>query len=113
MRMKRVLEKHEISTTLKKKALGGIISKSAPAQIRDFVLEDVNRIGQTVEFKFLVNGWIDGYIKGRFCHSYCSRYFLTMYKAKTFRPKVIVKSVKPRANATSVSGLSNSKSPVS
>jgi phosphate transport system permease protein len=60
------LEKHEISTTLKKKALGGIISKSAPAQIRDFVLEDVNRIGQTVEFKFLVNGWIDGYIKGRY-----------------------------------------------
>jgi phosphate transport system permease protein len=64
--MKRVLEKHEISTTLKKKALGGIISKSAPAQIRDFVLEDVNRIGQTVDFKFLVNGWIDGYIKGRY-----------------------------------------------
>ena len=64
--MKRVLEKHEISMTLKKKALGGIISKSAPAQIRDFVLEDVNRIGQTVEFKFLVNGWIDGYIKGRY-----------------------------------------------
>ena len=64
--MKKVLEKHEISTSLKKKALGGIISKSAPAQIRDFVLEDVNRIGQTVEFKFLVNGWIDGYIKGRY-----------------------------------------------
>ncbi|GIR85804.1 MAG: hypothetical protein CM15mP85_24280 [Rhodobacterales bacterium] len=46
--------------------MGGIISKSAPSQIRDFVLEDVNRIGQTVEFKFLVNGWIDGYIKGRY-----------------------------------------------
>ena len=64
--MKKVLEKHEIRTSLKKKALGGIISKSAPSQIRDFVLEDVNRIGQTVEFKFLVNGWIDGYIKGRY-----------------------------------------------
>ena len=64
--MKKVLEKHEISTSLKKKALGGIISKSAPSQIRNFVLEDVNRIGQTVEFKFLVNGWIDGYIKGRY-----------------------------------------------
>ena len=64
--MKKVLEKHEISTSLKKKALGGIISKSAPSQIRDFVLEDVNRIGQTVEFKFLVNGWSDGYIKGRY-----------------------------------------------
>ena len=46
--------------------MGGIISKSAPSQIRDFVLEDVNRIGQTVVFKFLVNGWIDGYIKGRY-----------------------------------------------
>ena len=64
--LKKVLEKNEISTSLKKKALGGIISKSAPSQIRDFVLEDVNRIGQTVEFKFLVNGWIDGYIKGRY-----------------------------------------------
>ena len=64
--LKKVLEKHEINTSLKKKALGGIISKSAPSQIRDFVLEDVNRIGQTVEFKFLVNGWIDGYIKGRY-----------------------------------------------
>ena len=64
--LKKILEKHEISTSLKKKALGGIISKSAPSQIRDFVLEDVNRIGQTVEFKFLVNGWIDGYIKGRY-----------------------------------------------
>ena len=64
--LKKVLEKHEISTSLKKKALGGIISKSAPSQIRDFVLEDVNRIGQTVEFKFLVNGWIDGYMKGRY-----------------------------------------------
>ena len=64
--LKKVLAKHEISTSLKKKALGGIISKSAPSQIRDFVLEDVNRIGQTVEFKFLVNGWIDGYIKGRY-----------------------------------------------
>ena len=64
--MKQALEKHEISTSLKKKALGGIISKSAPSQIRDFVLEDVNRIGQTVVFKFLVNGWIDGYIKGRY-----------------------------------------------
>ena len=64
--LKKVLEKHEISTSLKKKALGGMISKSAPSQIRDFVLEDVNRIGQTVEFKFLVNGWIDGYIKGRY-----------------------------------------------
>ncbi len=64
--LKKVLEKHEINTSLKKKALGGIISKSAPSQIRDFVLEDVNRIGQTVKFKFLVNGWIDGYIKGRY-----------------------------------------------
>ena len=64
--LKKVLEKHEINTSLKKKALGGILSKSAPSQIRDFVLEDVNRIGQTVEFKFLVNGWIDGYIKGRY-----------------------------------------------
>ncbi|NCX87279.1 MAG: DUF3333 domain-containing protein, partial [Rhodobacteraceae bacterium] len=61
-----LLEKNGIETSLKKKELSGIISKSAPSQLREYVLADVSRIGQTIEFKFLTNGWIDGYLKGRY-----------------------------------------------
>ena len=60
------LEKNGIETSLKKKELSGIISKSAPSQLREYVLADVSRIGQTIEFRFLANGWIDGYLKGRY-----------------------------------------------
>lgn len=60
------MEDNGIISSLKKKELSGIISKSAPAQIREYVLSDVSRIGQTVEFRFLTNGWIDGYLKGRY-----------------------------------------------
>ena len=60
------MEDNGIDSSLKKKELSGIISKSAPAQIREYVLSDVSRIGQTVEFRFLTNGWIDGYLKGRY-----------------------------------------------
>lgn len=60
------MEDNGIASSLKKKELSGIISKSAPAQIREYVLSDVSRIGQTVEFRFLTNGWIDGYLKGRY-----------------------------------------------
>ena len=60
------LEKNGIETSLKKKELSGIISKSAPSQLREYVLADVSSIGQTVEFRFLANGWIDGYLKGRY-----------------------------------------------
>ena len=52
-------------TDLKSKSMSSLLSKSAPAQMRDFVLEDVSRIGQTVEFTFLANSRIDGYLKGR------------------------------------------------
>ena len=60
------LEKNGIETSLKKKELSGIISKSAPSQLREYVLADVLSIGQTIEFRFLANGWIDGYLKGRY-----------------------------------------------
>lgn len=42
-----------------------MISKEAPAQIRDRVLANPDLIGQTVTFRILANGRIDGYIKGR------------------------------------------------
>ena len=42
-----------------------LISKEAAAQLRNFVLNAPDIVGQTVEFKFLASGRIDGYYKGR------------------------------------------------
>jgi phosphate transport system permease protein len=64
--MQNALKENGIETDLKKKALSGMISKSAAAQMREYVLADPSVIGTTVEFRFLTNGWIDGYIKGRY-----------------------------------------------
>ncbi|NNK66820.1 MAG: phosphate ABC transporter permease PstA, partial [Rhodobacteraceae bacterium] len=50
---------------LSAKEAGAIISKEAPAQLRDFVLANTGTVGTTVAFKFLANGRIDGYMKGR------------------------------------------------
>ncbi|MGO4914876.1 phosphate ABC transporter permease PstA [Pseudogemmobacter sp. W21_MBD1_M6] len=52
-------------SNLGKKDLGAIISKDAPAQLRDFVLANPDIIGTTRDFEFLANGRIDGYLKGR------------------------------------------------
>ena len=54
-----------IETGLKSKAMAGILSKSAAAEMRDLVLSDVSQIGQTVEFRFLASSRVDGYLKGR------------------------------------------------
>ena len=64
--MQAKLSENGIETDLKKKALSGMISKSAAAQMRDYVLADPSVTGTTVEFRFLTNGWIDGYLKGRY-----------------------------------------------
>lgn len=64
--MQNALKENGIETDLKKKALSGMISKSAAAQMRKYVLADPSVIGTTVEFRFLTNGWIDGYLKGRY-----------------------------------------------
>jgi phosphate transport system permease protein len=50
---------------LSAKDAGGITSKDAPAQLRDFVLANPEVIGTTQTFEFLANGRIDGYFKGR------------------------------------------------
>ena len=64
--MQNALKENGIESDLKKKALSGMISKSAAAQMRKYVLADPSVIGTTVEFRFLTNGWIDGYLKGRY-----------------------------------------------
>ncbi|MBO9453913.1 phosphate ABC transporter permease PstA [Paracoccus sp. R12_1] len=45
--------------------IGDMLSKEAPAQLRDRVLSDPDMLGESVEFWALANGRIDGYIKGR------------------------------------------------
>ncbi|WP_424967408.1 MULTISPECIES: phosphate ABC transporter permease PstA [unclassified Dinoroseobacter] len=50
---------------LSAKQAGGIISKDAPAQLRNFVLANPEAVGTTQTFELLANGRIDGYLKGR------------------------------------------------
>ncbi len=47
------------------KDVADMISKEAPAQIRNMVLANPALIGQTVDMTILANGRIDGYFKGR------------------------------------------------
>lgn len=42
-----------------------LISKEAPAELRRFVLNNPDQIGETVSFDLLASGRIDGYYKGR------------------------------------------------
>ena len=62
----RSLEENGISIEgLSAKDAGEIISKEAPAQLRNFVLANPQTLDTTREFTFLANGRIDGYYKGR------------------------------------------------
>jgi phosphate transport system permease protein len=56
---------HGIETAIKPKEMAGILSKSAAADLRDFVIANPDRIGGTATFRFLANSRIDGYLKGR------------------------------------------------
>ncbi len=49
----------------KPKEMRALVSASAPAQLRDYVLNDPSVIGSTVEFKVLNSSRVDGYMKGR------------------------------------------------
>ncbi|WP_457645394.1 phosphate ABC transporter permease PstA [Profundibacter sp.] len=62
------LEAMGIETPLKKKQIGALVSKAAPAKLRDFVLANPDVIGTTQRFEFLASGRIDGYMKGRVTH---------------------------------------------
>ncbi len=44
---------------------GALISKEAPAQLRNYVLANPEVVGTTVTFNLLASGRIDGYYKGR------------------------------------------------
>jgi len=48
-----------------KKDITGLLSKEAPAKLRDMVLADPALIGRTIRFETFATGRIDGYFKGR------------------------------------------------
>jgi phosphate transport system permease protein len=54
-----------LQTGLKSKQMAGLLSKSAVAQLRAFVLANPEQIGKTVEFRLLAQSRVDGYLKGR------------------------------------------------
>lgn len=56
---------HGIETALKPKDQSALLSKSAAADLRDYVLANPDQIGQTIPFTFLANSRVDGYLKGR------------------------------------------------
>ncbi|WP_372573938.1 phosphate ABC transporter permease PstA [Ruegeria jejuensis] len=59
------VEKLGIKTDLSAKDQAAILSKSAAAQLRDYVIANPDKIGETVQFRFLANSRVDGYMKGR------------------------------------------------
>lgn len=59
------IETAGIESDLKAKAMAGILSKDAAAQLRDHVLANPGLIGGDAEFEFLTNSRVDGYLKGR------------------------------------------------
>ncbi|WP_425090316.1 phosphate ABC transporter permease PstA [Tropicimonas sp. S265A] len=62
---RKMAERGIVIEGLSAKDAGAIISKDAPAQLRDFVLANPQVVGTTQTFEFLANGRIDGYYKGR------------------------------------------------
>jgi len=54
-----------IDTGLKPKQMAGILSKSAAAQLRNYVLANPDKIGETISFTFLAQSRVDGYLKKR------------------------------------------------
>lgn len=59
------VEELGFKTPLKPKAMAGILSKDSAATLRNYVLANPNMIGETVEFEFLAQSRVDGYLKGR------------------------------------------------
>ena len=54
-----------METEIEDKNLAKILSDSAAAQIRDYVVANPDQIGGTVEFTVLASSRVDGYLKGR------------------------------------------------
>ena len=57
-----------ITVELTDAEIAAMVSKEAPAQLRNKVLADPALLGSTVDVSLLANGRIDGYLKGRVTH---------------------------------------------
>ena len=53
------------TTGMKPAEVSGLLSKEAASGLRDLVLARPQLVGQTIEFRALANGRVDGYFKGR------------------------------------------------
>jgi len=60
-----VVAEKNLASGMKPKDIGALISKEAPASLRDYVLAHPELIGQTIPFDVLASGRIDGFYKGR------------------------------------------------
>ncbi|MDA7963193.1 DUF3333 domain-containing protein, partial [Ruegeria sp.] len=63
--LKTEVEALGIQTDLSAKQMGKILSKAAQAELRNYVIANPGKIGETISFRFLTNSRVDGYIKGR------------------------------------------------
>ena len=61
----RLASEKGIGAGLDPKAMAGILSDGAPAQMRDYVLANPQTVGESVTFEFLASGRVDGYLKDR------------------------------------------------
>ncbi|WP_317054584.1 phosphate ABC transporter permease PstA [Roseovarius rhodophyticola] len=58
--------KNDINTPLgKAKDMKNLLSASAAAEVRDYVIANPDMIGETVDFRLLASSRVDGYLKGR------------------------------------------------
>ena len=60
------IQERGIETGLtKSKDMKNLLSASAAAEVRDYVIANPEEIGETVEFRLLASSRVDGYLKGR------------------------------------------------
>lgn len=60
------VQKSGIETPLtKSKDMKNLLSASAAAEVRDYVVANPEQIGETVDFRLLASSRVDGYLKGR------------------------------------------------
>ncbi len=60
-----IAETADIETEVSDGDLTKILSASAAAVVRNYVIENPDQIGETVEFRLLASSRVDGYLKGR------------------------------------------------
>lgn len=63
--MEDMVEKSGMEGQISAGDMADILSKGAPAQLRDYVLANPDKVGQQVAFSFLASSRVDGYMKGR------------------------------------------------